>query len=94
MVDLGAVLHQETLHTGELVGLGWKDDNIKLNIGKVLPRKFQGTQVVGIFGVDDSRRVCPERAPATPGWIRCPLRSYEGRRNRWPSFSITPFRLG
>jgi len=38
MVALRTVLDQETLHAGELVGLGRQHHHVKLHVGEVLTR--------------------------------------------------------
>jgi hypothetical protein len=55
VIELRAVLHQEALHAGELIGLRRKYDNVEFNIGKILTGKFKGTEIVGILGVNDPR---------------------------------------
>ena len=35
MVDLRAVLHEEAVHTRELVGLRWEHHDVELDVGEV-----------------------------------------------------------
>jgi hypothetical protein len=72
------VLHQEALHTGELVCLRRKYDNVEFNIGKILTGKLKGTEVIGVLGVNDPREFvwhalleCLDRFSIFFGLTRC-----------------------
>jgi hypothetical protein len=56
VVELRSVFYEETLHTGELVSLGGKHDNVELDVSQVLAFELQGPKIVGILRVDHARK--------------------------------------
>lgn len=53
MVELRAMLHEKATNARELVCLRRQNDDIEIEVGKVLPRKFE-TRVVGIVNIDNA----------------------------------------
>lgn len=57
MVDLRTVLHEEAVHTGELVSLRRKHHDVEFDVGEIGTSEIETTGVIGVVDVYYARHL-------------------------------------
>jgi hypothetical protein len=52
VIELGAVLDEETVHAGELVGLGRQHHDVEVEVGEICTGQLETPGIVGVIDVD------------------------------------------